>query len=361
MGFKPLKKSIFTLAELGWRPVLQQQIKFDELEHGFAARVSAVYRDRIRAHSETGEHAFLVAGILDTQDPEQRATVGDWLWVERESDRPLKILERMNVLQRTAAGTEPKVQLIASNIDTLFIVSSCNDDFNVSRIERYLALVLAAHVPAVIVLTKADLCADVSSYVETASQIHNSVPVLTVNALSADLIGSFEPWLAGSQTIAFLGSSGVGKSTLTNSLLGNEVQDTGGIREDDAKGRHTTTDRSMFNLPQGGWVLDTPGMRELRLNDDAEGVAELFSDVESLITQCQFNNCHHEQDKGCAVQSALADGQLELRRWNNYLKLQRETLRARQTKHEQHEHYRKFSKGIKKHVKQQKRMKKGYS
>lgn len=351
----PLNKQNLSLAELGWRPLPQQQLSFEELDSGFAARVNAVYRDRILVTSELGEHSILVSGILDTDDTEQRATTGDWLWLERDTLKPLRLLERMNLLKRTAAGTEPKTQLIAANIDTLFIVSSCNQDFNVSRIERYLSLVMAAHIPAVIVLTKADLCDDPDVYVDQAQAIHRDVPVVTVNALSADVIERFRDYTMAGQTIAFLGSSGVGKSTLTNSLLGEQVQDTGGIREDDAKGRHTTTERSMHRMAHGGWVLDTPGMRELRLNDDASGVAELFADIEQLKTQCRFTNCHHQGDRGCAIDQAIDDGVLDVRRWTNYQKLQRESELASQTKAERKKAAEKWGKEISKFARQHKK------
>jgi ribosome biogenesis GTPase len=350
-----LNEKKLTLTDLGWRPTLQQQISFEELETGFPARVDSVFRDRVHVSSEQGEFSVLVAGILDTEDTEMRATTGDWLWLENETNRPLKILERMNVLKRTAAGSDPKTQLIAANLDTLFIVSSCNKDFNVSRIERYLSLVMAAHIPAVIVLTKADMTDDADRYVEQAQAIHRDVPVFKVNALSADITHEFSDWTARGQTIAFLGSSGVGKSTLTNSLLGKAVQDTGGIREDDAKGRHTTTDRSMHQIAGGGWVLDTPGMRELRLNDDAEGVSELFQDIELLMTQCKFHNCHHQGDKGCAIEAALESGELEARRWNNYSKLQNEAQQASLTKQERKKAQQQWGKEISKFARQHKK------
>lgn len=347
----------FSLPELGWRPVLQQQLTFEDLETGYAARVDAVFRDRIHVRSENGEKSVLVSGVLSTDDSESRVTTGDWLWLEYETDRPLKILERQNILKRTAAGTDPKAQLIAANIDTIFIVSSCNQDFNVSRFERYLSLVMAAHIPAVIVLTKADLADDVSEYVDQASSIHRDVPVMTLNALDASIVDDFAPYINTGQTIAFIGSSGVGKSTLTNTLLGRTVQDTGGIREDDAKGRHTTTDRSMHMCTSGAWIIDTPGMRELRLNDDAQGVSELFADIEELALQCRFSNCHHQGDKGCAIEEALANGELEERRWQSYLKLQREAEQATLTKEARQKARQQWGKDIAKFSRQHKKMK----
>ncbi|MEJ2043347.1 MAG: ribosome small subunit-dependent GTPase A [Reinekea sp.] len=320
----------YSLSELGWRPALQQQISIDDLRTGFAARVSAVFRDRIHVITEQGELSLPVTGILAKDDSEMRATTGDWLWLENETKQPLQLLERINVLSRTAAGSDSYTQLIAANIDTIFIVSSCNLDFNLSRLERYLSLVMAAHIPAVIVLTKADLASevDIDNYIEQAQKLHRDVPVITVNALDEKLQDYFVSWLGKGQTIAFIGSSGVGKSTLTNVLLGQTIQNTSGIREQDAKGRHTTTDRSIHRLPDGGWVMDTPGMRELRLNDDSQGIAELFSDIEALSNQCRFNNCHHTGDKGCAIDSAIESGELDIRRWQSYQKLHKEAEQA---------------------------------
>lgn len=344
-----------SLAALGWRPMLQQQLSFEELESGFAARVDAVFRDRVHVLSELGEWSVPLIGCLDTDDPQQRATVGDWLWLEHGTQRPLKLFERNTLLKRTAAGTDPKAQLIAANIDTVFIVSSCNQDFNLSRFERYLSLVLAAHIPAAIVLTKADQSTDVDDYIEQASRIHRDVPVFAVNALDDTMMDAFAQWTGTGQTIAFVGSSGVGKSTLTNALLGDVVQDTGGIREDDAKGRHTTTGRSLHPMPSGGWVLDTPGMRELKLNDDTDGVAELFEDIETLMLQCRFSNCHHDGDKGCAVEQAIENEQLDERRWRSYLKLQREAEFASRTKAERMKKQQQFGKDIAKFQRQKKK------
>lgn len=346
-----------SLVDLGWRPALQQQLTFEEWDSGFPARVDSVFRDRVHVSSEDADFSVLLTGVLDVDDPVQRVTTGDWLWVERDTHRPLKRLERMNVLTRTAAGTDAKTQIIAANIDTLFIVSSCNQDFNLSRIERYLSLVMAAHIPAVIVLTKADLTDRADDYVAQAQKIHREVPVFKLNALSKDVTRDFACWTGRGQTIAFLGSSGVGKSTLTNSLLGHDVQQTQGIREDDAKGRHTTTDRSMHRIEGGGWVLDTPGMRELRLNDDRAGVSELFDDIEALMRQCHFHNCQHQGDKGCAVQAALVAGDLDTRRWHNYLKLHEEAIEAGLTKQERKKAREQWGKDISKLTREYKKRK----
>lgn len=354
-----MNNKLISLAELGWKPVLQQQLSLADIEQGFAARVDRVHRDNVHVACEQGERIVPVSGVLKTADPEARVTTGDWLWLEHDTYRPIRILERMNCLKRTAAGTSAQTQLIAANIDSLFIVTSCNQDFNLSRLERYLSLALAAHIPAIIVLTKTDLCAEkeTADYFTQAQQLLHEVPVISINALHEDIPSRFAAWTGIGQTIAFIGSSGVGKSTLTNALLTSQVQSTQGIREDDAKGRHTTTERSMFRITAGGWVLDTPGMRELRLGDDREGVAALFDDIEALMMQCRFSNCHHESDSGCAVQAALDNGELEHRRWQNFLKLQKETQRANMTKHQRHKKAQQWGKNISKLTRQIKKEK----
>lgn len=347
---------LYTLAELGWRPVLQQQISLTELEAGYPARVNSVFRNRIQVTSVYGEHSIDLNSVLRSDQPELRPTTGDWIWLEKNTQLPLRLLQRINVLQRTAAGSESSTQIIASNIDIIFIVSSCNQDFNPSRIERYLSMCIASHIPAVIVLTKSDLCENSYEYVDNAQLIHRDTPVIKVNALSTDVNETFKFWLNTGDTIGFIGSSGVGKSTLTNALLGHETQNTNSIREDDGKGRHTTTDRQMFRLKKGAWVMDTPGMRELHLIDDTSGIDTLFSDIDTLQSQCRFSNCRHETDQGCAVQTAIDNGKLDERRWRNYLKLKRESLRVKQARHEQHAKNRDFSKKVRHTLKEKKKL-----
>ena len=351
----------YSLADFGWRAVLSQQLSFTELESCFPCRVSAVYRDRLLALSEQGELDIPITGILNSENTQDRMAVGDWLLLDNQSHQPVRRLDRLTVLQRTASGTEPKAQLIAANLDTVFIVSSCNQDFNVSRLERYLSLVMAAHIPAVIVLTKADTSDAEDEYRQQAQQIHQDVPVITVNALEANSVNQLISWVGHGQTVAFIGSSGVGKSTLTNTLLGQVAQQTQGIREDDAKGRHTTTGRHLFALPSGGWVLDTPGMRELRLGEDSQGVSEVFSDIEQLITECRFSNCQHNGDKGCAITSAIESGDLDERRWQNYLKLSTEAEIASQSREQRQKEKQKWGKEVSKFARQHKKMKDRWS
>jgi ribosome biogenesis GTPase / thiamine phosphate phosphatase len=243
----------------------------------------------------------------------------------------LRILERRSLVSRMAAGIEQRMQAIAANLDTLFVVTSCNDDFNLSRLERYCTVARHAQVEPVIVLTKADLCADTAAFVAQASSIARDIAVLALNATDRARADTLVPWLGPGQTVTFVGSSGVGKSTLVNMLLATEVQATGGIREHDAKGRHTTTSRQMFALPSGAWVIDTPGMRELKLGAVEGAVGAVFDDIATLARDCRFRDCRHRNDAGCALQDAVAAGRLDGRRLDSYLKLLREAERAAQS------------------------------
>jgi ribosome biogenesis GTPase len=270
----------------------------------------------------------LVIGI------EGSIAIGDWLLVEHEAPRVLRVLERRSLISRMAAGVEQRMQAIAANLDTLFVVTSCNDDFNLSRLERYFTVARHAQVETVIVLTKADLCTDAESFAARARSIARNIAVLSLNATENAAADGLTPWLARGQTVAFVGSSGVGKSTLVNALLARQAQATGGIREHDAKGRHTTTSRQMFALPSGAWVIDTPGMRELKLGSVEAAVSEVFDDIEALAKNCRFRDCQHRDDAGCVLHAAVAAGHLDARRLSSYQKLQREAERASQSQHE---------------------------
>jgi ribosome biogenesis GTPase / thiamine phosphate phosphatase len=325
-----------TLDQLGWRSFYVQQLTLQDLEAGYPARVCSVHRSGCTALAERGELEIVVprsTGDALTCVP----TVGDWVLVEHEAPRVLRVLERLSLIARLAAGTDQRRQPIAANLDSLFVVTSCNDDFNPSRLERYLAVAADARVEAVIVLTKADLCTDPGRYADEARSVAASIPIVTVNAMQPASVQALEDWLVGGCTVAFVGSSGVGKSTMINTLIGADMQPTRGIREDDAKGRHTTTAREMFALPGGAWVIDTPGMRELRIGAIDAGVREVFDDIGMLARQCRFRDCSHSGDDGCAVAAAVATGQLDSRRLTSYLKLQREAANAARTVRERRE------------------------
>ena len=249
--------------------------------------------------------------------------VGDWLLLN-EQHQFLRLLERYSCFKRKSAGTGNDWQLIAANVDTAFIVCSMNEDFNPSRIERYVALAEAAEVEPVVVLTKADLTEQPEQWIDNVRSINKQLQVVALNALDSSCADALSDWLKPGSTVVMLGSSGVGKSTLANSLLGEARQLTQGIREDDAKGRHTTTGRSLFPLPNSGLILDTPGMRELQLADCHDGIVSAFADIQQLAEGCRFADCQHHSEPGCAVQAALAQGELGPRRLANYQKLLKE-------------------------------------
>ncbi len=311
----------FSLAELGWTPFYQSQLTLEECESHQQLRVTEMHRNALDTLGPDGPRRVPMTHGL----AEEGVAVGDWILIAKASGHPDRVLNRRSLLQRRAAGSEPSAQLIAANIDTLFITTSCNADFNPARLERYLALALQAGVDPVIVLTKTDLADDPDDYRRRAEAIMRGVLVELVNAKSADAADRLAPYCAKGRTVALLGSSGVGKSTLTNALTGDEAV-TQEIREDDAKGRHTTTARSMHRTAAGGWLIDTPGIRELRLFDAGEGLDEVFEDIVDLAARCRFSDCAHETEPGCAVQAEIAAGELDPARLKRWQKLMREDL-----------------------------------
>ncbi|MCY6383621.1 ribosome small subunit-dependent GTPase A [Hoeflea prorocentri] len=300
---------------MGWQPFFEQQISVDELARTPPVRVVEVHRNGLHV---IGEH------IDKMIQPRADVTVGDWLLLD--SDHPLssRHLERRSLLKRRAPGTDRQVQLIAANVDTIFIVSSCNQDFNIARLERYIALAFEADISPVIVLTKADLVSDVQAYVDQARAISDLVPVVTLDARDHEPREKLAQWCKPGSTVAFVGSSGVGKSTLTNALAGNQSIETQTIREDDAKGRHTTTRRQLHPVPGDVLVLDTPGMRELQLTDAASGIDNVFADLHDLSVRCRFKDCRHETEPGCAVLRAVENGEIDAARLGRWRKLQAE-------------------------------------
>lgn len=309
---KPPERARSPLEKLGWKPFFNQQTDFDNSVEMAPVRVVEVHR--------TGLHV-LGEGLDTIIPPGPDATVGDWLFYDQQHPSQSPVLNRTSVFERRAPGSDRRRQLIAANVDTLFIVSSCNKDFNIARLERYVALAFEAKVMPVILLTKADLCDDPASYLDAASAISDRVLVEVLNALSEEPITKLAPWCKCGQTVAFLGSSGVGKSTLVNALFQDGVTDTAAIREGDSKGRHTTTRRQLHFTSEGCAVLDTPGMRELQLTDVEAGIADVFADMVVLANQCRFNDCKHDTEPGCAIQSAMERGEIDLARLTRWNKL----------------------------------------
>lgn len=333
------------LTELGWRPYFQQQLSLEDLatpSELMPARVMSVERSVVGVHFEGGEAVAELELSWQQRPHEERPTVGDWVLINDRRNL-VRLLERQSVFKRKAAGERADTQLIGANVDTLFIVSSCNADFNMSRLERYLALALDAQVTPVIVLTKADL-ADEHTYLEDAASLRQNLDVVAVNSLDQQSISPLRLWCGAGQTVALVGSSGVGKSTLLNTLIGSSIQVTGAIREDDSKGRHTTTSRSLHALPDGGLVLDSPGMRELKLTDVSEGLAAVFADIDDIAERCKFKDCQHNTEPGCAVTAAIESGELDSRRLDNYKKLQREDAHNTSSIAERHARARNWNK-----------------
>jgi ribosome biogenesis GTPase len=343
-----------SLSRLGWRPFFSTQLGLDELETVLPARVIAVHRSGASVLTEKGQARVAATGAAAALLPEGGVTVGDWLALEPATARLLRVFERESLLARLAAGKLERLQPIAANVDTLFVVTSCNHDFNASRLERYLALAAAARVQPVLILTKTDLVNDrdrdrdpaaetADGYLERARRVAPFTESLALNATRRDdVVQALSPWLGPGQTVAFVGSSGVGKSTLVNALLGSHAQATHEIREDDSRGRHTTTARRMLPLANGAWLIDTPGMRELKIGAAEDGVAAVFDDIAALAHRCRYRDCRHGKEQGCAVQAALADGSLDARRYASYVKLENEASRAAETAWQRHERVRKL-------------------
>jgi len=305
------------LANLGWQSFFQQQLSLEEWENSIAARVIEQHRSEITLATESEIFDIALSHTMPT------LVVGDWILLDNNK-RFIRVLDRKTCFQRKAPGSKIKYQLISANVDTAFIVSSMNEDFSLNRIERFLALVNESGAEPVVVLSKSDQSSSPDELITQVRNLDSNLIVEAVNCLDSSSVSKLEVWLKQGSTTSVLGSSGVGKSTLINTLLGENSQSTGRIRDDDDKGRHTTTRRSLIPLESGGLILDTPGMREIQLTDCKEGIAATFSEIENLSNQCRYDDCQHQSEPGCAVRESIKLGILDIRRLNNYHKLLRE-------------------------------------
>lgn len=292
------------------------------------ARVAVQHKDMYKLITEEGEAIAEVSGKFRNEafGTESFPAVGDWVMVDRLNDLNGNaiihhVLRRKSSFERKVAGNRRDIQVVAANVDIVFLCMALNNDFNIRRLERYISVAYDSMATPVIVLTKSDLCLNIYEKQLEVESVAIGIDIIVTSSMSGEGYDSIKRYIGEGRTVAFIGSSGVGKSTLINKLIGEEVLLTNGLRNDD-KGRHTTTHRELFVLPDGGIVIDTPGMRELQLiSGDME---KSFSDIEELAALCKFSDCKHESEPGCAIKKAIEEGRLDEARFESYKKLQKE-------------------------------------
>ncbi|MFC0190280.1 ribosome small subunit-dependent GTPase A [Fictibacillus aquaticus] len=318
------------LQKLGFNDSLQEAFQIYKEQGLVPGRISLEHKRIYRVLTEHGELLGEVTGKM-RHEAEGRGdfpAVGDWVAVQARPEEQKAtihaILPRFSKFSRKAAGLITEEQIVATNVNTVFLVNALNHDFNIRRLERYLLMAYESGANPVVILSKADLCNDVDEKIRLTESVAFGVPIHAVSVETGAGLDELQPYLGEGQTVALLGSSGVGKSTLANYLYGSEVLKTNAVREEDSRGRHTTTHRELLVMESGGVLIDTPGMRELQLWEADEGVGQSFQDIESIAEQCRFNDCTHNNEPGCAVKEGLEDGTLDASRYQSYVKLQRE-------------------------------------
>jgi len=327
------------LAQLGWDAFFADGFAAVKKEGCRPARITAEYQGIYRVMDGDSELLAEVSGRLRHRAKERTdyPAAGDWVSVAASDAGRVVIhavLPRKSSFSRKAPGEESRQQIIAANVDVVFIVQGLDDNFNLARLERYLALVRENSATPVIVLNKADICPDLPDKLRLVADVSGDCAVCAVSTLTGLNMENLTAYLKEGRTVAFLGSSGVGKSSIINSLAGNSMLRVNAVRENDSRGRHTTTHRQLFILKNGGLLLDTPGMRELQLWDGGNGLEDAFEDISRLAASCRFADCGHDAEPGCAVKAAVDGGLLSARRLENYRKLRREMKHLDSKKYE---------------------------
>jgi ribosome biogenesis GTPase / thiamine phosphate phosphatase len=344
----------------GYTDFFREQVEISTTEDKelIPARITEMHKEQYVIVTEFGENSAKLKGSLFYNNYAKNVypSVGDFALVKHNpcgDDIIYRVLERKSKFSRLDSFYENE-QVVATNFDYVFIMTSLNHDFNIKRIERYLTAAWQSGADPVILLTKSDLSSDCSIYREKIEQIAPEVPILAVSSHTGDGLDELKDYIKPCTTVVFLGSSGVGKSSLVNAVAGENIMNVKGIREDDSKGRHTTTHRQLIMLSNGAMIIDTPGMRELGMWDVSDGLEVAFSEIEALSLKCRFRDCSHHREPGCAVRAALESGELSGDRWDNYLKLkrearfaeQRESVNARLKEKARQKNIEKFKKGL---------------
>lgn len=317
------------LNKLGFNAFFAKHFEECPIDNVLIGRVCAEHKNSYKIYSEKGEITAIISGkfrnYIKTKD--ESPTVGDWVIFQSLDENKgiiQSVLPRKSKFSRKIAGIETQEQVIVSNIDFAFIVCALDYDFNLRRIERYLSLVWQSGAIPVVVLTKTDLCEDFQKKIFEVSNIAFGVDIYAISNIYTDGIDALRAYFIENKTVVLLGSSGVGKSSLINNLIQNDVMKVNELRSNINKGRHTTTHKQMLILPNGGLIIDTPGIRELQMWDTEDGISQCFKDIVGLAKSCKFSDCTHQNEPNCAVRKAMVNGLLDSGRLENYLKVQKE-------------------------------------
>ncbi|MEE8578049.1 MAG: ribosome small subunit-dependent GTPase A [candidate division Zixibacteria bacterium] len=355
------------LHTIGWDKFFSDQFAEFHAQGLIPARVAAEHRDRYIVWCEAGEMTAEVSGRF-SHTAISRAdypSVGDWVALAarpKEGAGTIQALlkRKSSFARRAVLGGKTDKQVLATNVDTVFLVSGLDNEFNVERIRRYVTAAFDSGAMPVVLLNKADICDNIDECLSEVEAMQPGIVVYTLSAVEGTGLEVIDSYLQPGSTVAFLGSSGVGKSTIINALTGQQTMATGAVREDDSRGRHTTTHRELFRLKSGAMAIDTPGMREFEIFAENETFDEVYSDVNELIIACRFADCQHETEPGCAIQFALRDGSLDRKRYESFLKLGREKahLERRSDVATRRRESREWSKRVRNHHKEVKEAKK---